>query len=436
MAKKTTIGGLEPKAKRNPVWTRDELVLALDLYLKHGGSQPSQSSGDVDQLSRFLGLMAGVRGISDRTTFRNANGVIMKMMNFRRLDPKYMAGGKVGLARGSKLEEVVWNEFSANPAALAAVVTAIHAGVENTANEAPYWVFVCNPKRWAIDRFLDGNFEHDTWGVRQTDADRFAPGQLGIVRVGVDRRTVTERGDNPPLDAGIYALCEVESAVFAGTGASDKFWAEGEARDPGWPTVRIRYLRTYRNRPLTIERLRAERPGVSHLLLDGFQASSFPISASDFREVMNLLHEDVEDLVVVTPDDGVMNAETLAALQNKYTNASPEVKERVSRYIERGSVGSEVKRALGFKCQICEALGRNPLGFRKKSGDPYAEAHHVTPVSGGEVGSLAASNIMIVCANHHRQMHYGEVNVAITAASFDFSIEGRTISIPRFISPD
>ena len=123
--------------------------------------------------------------------------------------------------------------------------------------------------RWLIDR----NIEHDTWGVRPSDRDRFAPGQLGIIRVGVDRRTIEERGGKPPLEAGIYALCEVESAAFSGTGANDEFWNDDAGREPGWPTVRIRYLRTYLNGPLTIARLRAEQPGIMGLLLDGFQAA-------------------------------------------------------------------------------------------------------------------------------------------------------------------
>jgi len=191
-------------------------------------------------------------------------------MNFRRLDPEFTSEGKVGLTRGNNQEEEVWGEFAHDPAALAAAVTAIRArdgtaesrrepeirSATESSSETPDWVFVCNPKRWAIDRFLDRRIEHDIWGVRRADRDRFAPGQLGIVRVGVDRRTIAERNRAPPLEPGIYALCEVESAAFAATGASDEFWAPGEAREPGWPTVKLRYVKTYLDTPLTIERLR------------------------------------------------------------------------------------------------------------------------------------------------------------------------------------
>jgi predicted HNH restriction endonuclease len=421
--------------KRNPIWSRDELILALDLYLRHRESPPSKTSPEVAELSAFFGRLAGVKAGSDTQTFRNVNGVYMKMMNFRRFDPEYTVDGRVGLVRGNKLEEVVWNEFHADAEKLAAVVTAIRAGIVDDVRiqPAPYWVFVCNPKKWAIDRFLDDNIEHDTWGVRPSDRERFAPGQLGIVRVGVDRRTILEREGKPSLESGIYALCEVESAVFSGTGANDEFWHEDAVREPGWPTVRIRYLRTYLNRPLTIERLRAEQPDVSPLLLDGFQAASYPISADDFHAVVALLGEDIDE-VVATIHETVTSASALVALQNKYVNASPEVKERVSKYIERGSVGSKVKKELGFKCQVCEALGQEPLGFIKKNGEHYAEAHHVMPVSELQVGSLAASNIMVLCANHHRQMHYGGIHVKVSETVFEFAIDDIPVKIKRYLA--
>jgi predicted HNH restriction endonuclease/predicted RNA-binding protein with PUA-like domain len=424
-------------------WSRNELILALDLYLRLRDAPPSKDSVEVAELSSFLATMDRAKGVGEAQTFRNANGVYMELMNFRRFDPEYTADGKVGLMRGNKLEESVWNEFAGNPQGLAKTVAEIRMGVRSAgpkqaakdditeqAGEAPYWVFVCNPKKWAIDRFFDRNIEHDECGVRPSDRHKFAPGQLGVVRVGVDRRSKLQRDAKPPLEPGIYALCEVESEAFPGTGANDESWVDGEGREPGWPTVKIRYLRTYRDRPLTIERLNAERPNISRLLLDGFQAASFPITASDFHAVLELLGEDVEDLAA--PQEGDTSPEVLAALQRRYLHASPEVKERISRYIERGSIGAMVKQQLGYKCQVCTALGREAFSFRKDNGEPYAEAHHVTPVSAMQAGSLAASNVMVVCANHHRQMHYGGIDVVIGEKSFDFAIDGQLIAISRF----
>jgi predicted HNH restriction endonuclease len=56
----------------------------------------------------------------------------MKLMNFRRFDPDYTADGKVGLTRGNKDEELVWDEFSADKDRLQQVVTAIRLAVEHS----------------------------------------------------------------------------------------------------------------------------------------------------------------------------------------------------------------------------------------------------------------------------------------------------------------
>jgi EVE domain len=306
----------------------------------------------------------------------------------------------------------------------------LQTSVHTSEGEAPYWVFVCNPKKWAIDRFLEQRIEEDSWGIRPSDVNRFAPGQLGIIRVGTDQRTVAQRDGKPRLDPGIYALCEVDSAPFPATGADSDFWSDGAGREPGWPTVKIRYLRTYQDNPLTIERLRVEAPSLSPLLLNGFQAASFPISADDFRTVLTLLGENADDLPSTGSETDVTAAQ-LAALEEKYLRANPEVKERVSKTVERGPIGDLVKKTTGYKCQICDALGANPLGFLKPNGQPYVEAHHVAPVSKRQIGSLSASNVMTVCANHHRQLHYGGVIVDITDTVFELTIDGIEIRVPR-----
>ena len=199
----------ENKSTRNPVWSRDELVLALDLYLRFRRALPSKTSREVVELSEFLGRMGQASGLSELHDFRNANGVYMKMMNFRRFDPEYTSEGRVGLTRGNKEEENIWNQFHDNPDQLRIAVDLIKSTIDaadKNIQSGPYWVFVCNPKRWAIDRFLERRVDEDQWGVRPSDQARFAPGQLGIVRVGIDPRTAAERNGNPPLQPGIYAL--------------------------------------------------------------------------------------------------------------------------------------------------------------------------------------------------------------------------------------
>jgi len=116
-------------SQANPAWTRDELILALDLYLRHRDSLPSKHHPEVQELSQFLGKMGLALGLSTSLSFRNANGVYMKLGNFRRWDPEYVKDGKTGLAKGNKDEEVAWKEFAHSPSTLAAVVARIRNAV-------------------------------------------------------------------------------------------------------------------------------------------------------------------------------------------------------------------------------------------------------------------------------------------------------------------
>ncbi|MCA9129192.1 MAG: EVE domain-containing protein, partial [Planctomycetales bacterium] len=425
-----------PSSGRNPNWTRDEHILGLDLYLRLRGTSYPKEHPEVIQLSRVLKRLAALRGTKGTATFRNANGVSMKMLNFRRVDPEYHG---TGLPQGNGLEVAVWNEFANEPERLNAAVEHILKDIESENPKSTdveqangqHWVFVCNPAKWSIDKFLASGIRADTWGVRPSDAEKFAAGQLALVRVGDDRRSKEKLEGRPRLEAGIYAVCEIEGGSFHGTGANDAYWAEGAAREPGWPTVRVRYLRSYMESPLTIKRLRQLRPHLSHLLLDGFQGASFPISNEDFAEVLELLGEDSDSISgLATPEDA-STSNRLAELERRYFYASPEVKTRVSRSIERGPISREVKKANEYRCQICQALGMESLGFRKRNGEPYVEAHHVMPVHLGEIGSLSAANIVTLCANHHREVHYGEVDVGIDEQQFTFRMANKQFSIPR-----
>ena len=117
------------KSPRNPPWSRDELILALHLYLSNRDLQPAKGGPEVRELSDVLNRMGNLPGITDRATYRNTNGVYMKLMNFRRFDPEYAEVGKVGLTRGNKDEEVVWRLFADDPEKMVEVAGAIRAAV-------------------------------------------------------------------------------------------------------------------------------------------------------------------------------------------------------------------------------------------------------------------------------------------------------------------
>ena len=67
----------------NPDWTRDELIIALNVYLNHRSNTPGKNSKEIIDLSRTLNRLGEkLFPLEERSeTFRNVNGVYMKLMN-------------------------------------------------------------------------------------------------------------------------------------------------------------------------------------------------------------------------------------------------------------------------------------------------------------------------------------------------------------------
>lgn len=130
---------------KNPAWTRDELILALHLYLHHRSAIPSKSSVEVLELSHLLNTIGNSR--AKGKTYRNVSGVYMKLMNFRSIDPQYTALGKVGLTRNNKDEPIVWDLFAHDLPRLDAVVAALIAAT------------LCDPASIGIDDLDEDEIE-------------------------------------------------------------------------------------------------------------------------------------------------------------------------------------------------------------------------------------------------------------------------------------
>lgn len=120
------------KIKRNPPWQRDELILALDLYFELEPSEMVSTNEKVIGLSMTLNSLPIHEDRPNAETFRNANGVEMKLNNLRRLDPSYT--GK-GLERGGKLEVEIWNEFASDKDKLRKVANGIKSGLKEIIND-------------------------------------------------------------------------------------------------------------------------------------------------------------------------------------------------------------------------------------------------------------------------------------------------------------
>ena len=94
--------------KRNPPWDYDEIIIALDVYMKHRPKVPEKDSKEISELSQTLRSLAVRLGNHVSDDYRNVNGVYMKLMNFHHINPEH--SGK-GLERVSRLDKEIFMEF-------------------------------------------------------------------------------------------------------------------------------------------------------------------------------------------------------------------------------------------------------------------------------------------------------------------------------------
>ena len=100
----------QSRAPRNPSWTRDELILALDTYfsLVQACKVPAPHLSEIENLQKILERYASSYWLN-RQILRTKDSIVMKMMNFRHLDPAYPGAGLGSLG---KKDWEVWKEFA------------------------------------------------------------------------------------------------------------------------------------------------------------------------------------------------------------------------------------------------------------------------------------------------------------------------------------
>lgn len=82
------------------LWSREELILALNLYLKLPFGKLHSRTPEIVHLAGIIG--------------RTPNSVAMRLNNFASVDPYHQQRGVVGLVGGKKQVEPIWQEFINN----------------------------------------------------------------------------------------------------------------------------------------------------------------------------------------------------------------------------------------------------------------------------------------------------------------------------------
>ena len=79
------------------LWTRDELILAVNLYCKLPFGRLHRLNPEVINLANLIG--------------RTSSSVAYKLVNFASLDPSLKARGIKGASNASNLDKEIWKEF-------------------------------------------------------------------------------------------------------------------------------------------------------------------------------------------------------------------------------------------------------------------------------------------------------------------------------------
>ena len=86
--------------KGQKLWTRDELILAINLYCKLPFGRLHRSNPEVIHLAELIG--------------RTPSSIAYKLVNFASLDPSLQARGIKGASNSSKLDKIIRDEFYNN----------------------------------------------------------------------------------------------------------------------------------------------------------------------------------------------------------------------------------------------------------------------------------------------------------------------------------
>ncbi|WP_416866903.1 MAG: HNH endonuclease [Imperialibacter sp.] len=82
------------------LWTREELIVALNLYLKLPFGKLHTGTPEIVALAQLIG--------------RSVNSVAIRLNNFAHVDPFHQERGIKGLSGGIKQVQPIWNEFINN----------------------------------------------------------------------------------------------------------------------------------------------------------------------------------------------------------------------------------------------------------------------------------------------------------------------------------
>jgi len=108
---------------RNPTWSTDELLLAVDLYLNHPRARTTKDDPALIETSAALRALPIHLERPDAATFRNVNSVFLKLQNLKAVDPTFPGLGM--RAGGGPREAALLERYVGQPLVVAELAAAI-----------------------------------------------------------------------------------------------------------------------------------------------------------------------------------------------------------------------------------------------------------------------------------------------------------------------
>lgn len=345
-------------SKRNPDWTRDELILATEFYRLHAPSIPGKSAKALIDLADQIRASATLQGLRGNATFRNPNGVYMKLMELRKYDDTYKGVG-LGHERLRDVELEVWTLPEADLLLAArAIRTRIHEFIRD-GGVVP-----------EVDRPLPSS------KVLQGLLESNDPVENQLAEVLIDWQETKRKGGRFP----------------------------GLGREPG-------QIKKHGAKYVIEQRVRTRASGFDEVSSSGQSYEKIVVDHPQIfpPEVVRIAKDRMADFELVEPTE---NREELERKTRAILNrpdilkeppaGNPNPRREVAMaiiYVRDPRVVAYTQARAAGKCELC--LQAAP--FRRVDSTPYLETHHILPLAEG--GPDTVENCAAVCPNCHRALH-------------------------------
>ena len=169
-----------------------------------------------------------------------------------------------------------------------------------------FWQLVCNPQHWDVQKKLMtkyhkskfplaglGEVIKDDWTIPKKYKDIIKPGDLGVIRVGIDPRSNRDlrRLRKRRLEPGYYATVSINEVFFGPTQYPELFNNPSQIKED-W-RIKISINQNYIKDPLTIKRLKKMKFEFDRAVFKPIQGVPvFEISGKTFDKI----HEEFGEL--------------------------------------------------------------------------------------------------------------------------------------------